>query len=941
MGTVYRAVDQRLDREVALKVLQREGTEPDLEGEERFRREARALAKLNHPHIAAVYDVLEQDGVDTIVMECVPGESLAEKLRGGALGVRAATEIARQVAEALEEAHEHGVIHRDMKPANVMITPKGHAKVLDFGLAKLLAVRDGEATLSAVVTQGLMGTPYYMSPEQALGQEMDARTDVWSLGVLYYEALTGKVPFGGSSGVGVLRAIADDPAPPVRELRPDIPAQAEQIVARALQKDKAKRYQTAAEMAHDLAALVAVLSGPVTPAETRPMRWKPIAATAAVVLAMVLLAGWWLTRRAAERRWAREDAIPEIARLMDARQTVPAFEALERAEQDLPGDTTLAQVADEDTLTANVTSDPAGAEVAIADYLSPQGPWMKLGTTPLASVRIPRGYFRWKVEKNGAGTMLTAPPTRRTMSFDLAAANKTTHGMVRIAAENWTTYDAFIGWIGPYDLPEHEIDQYEVTNRDYQKFVDSGGYEKAANWPVFERDGKTVPWAEAISAFRDTTGRPGPATWAAGHFPAGKEDFPVAGVSWYEAAAYAAYAGKSLPVLGEWYQAAAPDVTQYTVQESNIGKSGLAAVGAFPGLGVYGTYDTAGNVREWVANTADADARFIMGGAWRETQYLAQYPEALSPWDRSDVNGFRCVRDLGPMPAAAEAPVRRVSRDFAHYKPVSDAVFDAYKLLYAYEKTPLNAKVEGVVQDTPDWKEEKITFDTAYGERMAAYLFLPKRVQPPYQTVLFFPSARVMFQPPDFSHLGDVQFFDYIVQSGRAVMYPVYQDTYERRLTYRLPSGAQDVTLTSEWYKDAARSLDYLATRKDIDNGKIAYLGVSMGAADGLIVSTLLQHRLQTAIFLDGGFFLGTPQAGGDQADFAPRMKKPVLMVNGRYDYTFPMDRSQNPMFAMLGTPAAQKSHVVLDTPHDVTEQRPQLVKAVLGWLDQYLGRVE
>ena len=141
-------------------------------------------------------------------------------------------------------------------------------------------------------------------------------------------------------------------------------------------------------------------------------------------------------------------------------------------------------------------------------------------------------------------------------------------------------------------------------------------------------------------------------------------------------------------------------------------------------------------------------------------------------------------------------------------------------------------------------------------------------------------------------------------------------------------------------YKDAARSLDYLATRPDIDSNKLAYLGVSMGSAKGVIFATLLQDRLKTAIFLDGGYFLFPPPAGADQADFALRMKKPVLMVNGRYDFSFSLENSQNPLFAMLGTPADDKRHVVLDTPHDVTQQRPQLVKVVLDWLDHYLGRV-
>ncbi len=248
------------------------------------------------------------------------------------------------------------------------------------------------------------------------------------------------------------------------------------------------------------------------------------------------------------------------------------------------------------------------------------------------------------------------------------------------------------------------------------------------------------------------------------------------------------------------------------------------------------------------------------------------------------------------------------------------------------------------MKETADWREEKITFDAAYnGERMAAYLFLPKNVHPPYQTVLFFPSARVLFIPDSGNGLkiGDLKFVDYVIQSGRAVMYPIYQNTYERQVKFYLPQASQSIQLTSDWYKDAARSLDYLATRPDIDSNKVAYLGVSMGSADGVIISTLLQDRLKAVVYLDGGYFLDTPPRGGDQADFAPRMKKPVLMVNGRYDFTFPVEKAQDPLFKMLGTPESDKRHVVLDTPHDVTEQRPLLVKAVLDWLDRYLGPVQ
>jgi formylglycine-generating enzyme required for sulfatase activity/dienelactone hydrolase len=767
---------------------------------------------------------------------------------------------------------------------------------------------------------------------------------VWSLGVLYYEALTGRTPFAAKSGLGILRAITDEPPTPARSLRPELPAQAEKIVERALEKDQERRYSSAAEMGRDAQELLLRMSGAMSAARGERDRAVPRWVLAAVLAAFVAAAaaGWWLYERAMERRWARDEAIPEIDHLINVRQPLAAFALMQRAKKDLPNELKLRRVVDDNTVTVNVTSDPPGAQVEIQDYMTPSAAWLRLGTTPIEHVRIPMGYFRWRVSKAGLGEFTAAPMTEARMNFALAKDLKTSAGMAYVPAKKWSNYSGFLGWLGPYNLPVFDVDRYEVTNGEYQRFVDGDGYANPKYWPAkFEDGGKTLTWSEAMARFRDTTGRPGPSTWAAGHYPDERENYPVSGVSWYEASAYAAYAGKSLPVLGQWYEVAPPDVAEYTVPMSNIVGTALAPVGKFKGLGPYGTYDTAGNAKEWVANVVDGDLRFILGGSWKSQAYLYTDPEALSPFDREEGNGFRCVRNLGPLPANAVEPYHRVARDFSKYKPVSDAVFGAYQVLYTYPQMPLNAKAEGIVRETDDWREEKVTINAAYnGERMAVYLFLPKRVKPPYQTVLFFPSARVLFLPDDSSNLGDIEFFDYVVQSGRAVAYPVYQDTYERRLRYSLPTAGQDRELTADWYKDAARTLDYLQTRQDIDNHKLAYLGVSMGAAYGVIVADLLQDRLKAVVLLDGGYFLGTPTPGADQADFVTRLKKPVLMVNGRYDYDFSLTKSQDPMFEMLATPQSEKKHVILDTPHDVDAQRPALVKAVLNWLDEYLGRV-
>jgi dienelactone hydrolase len=500
----------------------------------------------------------------------------------------------------------------------------------------------------------------------------------------------------------------------------------------------------------------------------------------------------------------------------------------------------------------------------------------------------------------------------------------------------------FVGWVGPYDLPTYYIDRLEVTNKEYQEFVDQGGYSKREFWKEkFVKNGHELSWDEAMQQLRDRTGRPGPATWQGGRYPDGQGDYPVSGVSWYEASAYAAFVGKSLPTFPQWYRAAPPERTMAIVRQSNIVHSRVAPVGSFYGLGPFGTLDMAGNVREWTQNLVEPEARLILGGAWNSQPYLYAEPLSLLPFDRSPENGIRCVRNVSPLPIAVMAPIKRLDRDFATFRPASDEVFAAYKVMYEYPKIPLHTKLDSATQQgSPDWRVERARFDAAYdNERMAAYLFIPKKVRPPYQTVIFLPSASILALRSS-DQLGDTQFFDYIVQSGRAVLYPVFHDTYERRVRSQLPGTARDLVILTRRAKDLGRSLDYLATRADIDTNRIAYLGVSMGAAEGVIYTTLEQQRLKTALFFDGGYFLSPPPKGGDQADFAPRLKLPVLMVNGRYDFTFSLERAQLPFFRMLGTPSADKKHVVLDSPHGVNSQRPGMIKATLDWLDKYLGRV-
>ena len=936
MGVVYRARDARLQRDVAVKLLPF-GVLSDESSRARFHREALALGALSHPNIATLYDVGDQDGLSYIVMECVPGRSLASMIEAGPLPVGDVVSLGSEIAAALQEAHDHGIVHRDLKPANVMVTPKGHAKVLDFGLAKLLAP-SGAPEMSE--TRGAVGTLLYMSPEQATADALDGRTDVWSLGVVLYEALTGAPPFRAAGTYAVMRAITEEQPAPVRARRPDVPAELEAIVMRALAKDPAARFQTAAELERALSVERTKLSGPLSAAVGIRPRLTTIAAIAAVVVLLVAVGGWsWY--RADRRRWAREQALPMAAKLRDGDRPLAAWLLLQRAHAYAPADSQIGALLATDLDTLAINSSPSGATVEVQDYVAGDSAWHPLGTTPIAAATIPDGYYRWRISAPGIGTVLRAPMLRGRMRFALDSSHAAPPGMVYAEGGHWADFIAFLGWVGPYAIPGFYLGRYEVTNREYQRFVDAGGYASPVYWQEpFVADGKPLRWDEAMALLRDSTGRPGPSTWKGGHYADGEGDFPVGGVSWYEAAAYAAWTHQSLPTMAQWYYAAPPDAAAFTVQASNISRERVARAGAFDGVGPFGSYDMAGNVREWVANPLAGGRRLILGGAWSSESYLFSEPEALSPFDRAAGNGLRVVRNIAPVPPAMLAEIQPRERDFSKFEPASDEVFRAYEALYAYRKTPLDAKSDGVVRETPDWREERVTYRAAYGdERMPAYLFLPKHVKPPYQTVVFFPSARVLALH-DSRELGDTSFFDFVVQSGRAVLYPIYQGTYERRVRVQLPGASQDFALTQRHYWDLARSLDYLATRPDLDTTKLAYLGVSMGAAEGVIFGTLEQKRLKTVLFLDGGYFLDKPVTGGDQADFAPRLKVPLLMVNGRYDFSFSLERAQSPLFAMLGTPAADKKHVVLDTPHDVRAKRPEMIGAVLPWLDRYLGPV-
>jgi eukaryotic-like serine/threonine-protein kinase len=945
MGVVYAAEDTRLGRTVALKFLN-DQVLTDTGMLERFRREARSASALNHPNICTIYEVDEYHGRPFIAMELLTGMSLAYKIAGRAIPAEEAVALGIELADALDAAHSEGILHRDIKPGNIFVTKRGQAKVLDFGLAKAMAPLPCSPAETALPTQSLqesltssgmaVGTIAYMSPEQARGEELDGRADVFSLGVVLYEMATGKRPFSGTTSAVIFDGILHQTPISPNQLNSTLPDGLAKIISRAMEKDRAKRYQSAGELANELKQLRQQVSSRqiATVPMTQVIRKPTILLPAVLVVLLLALGLVWLVRHNSKVRWAREQAIPEISRLIENGQYVSAFYLSEQAKRYIPNDPFLAKLDRDYSIATSIRTNPPGAEVQVKGYGNPEDEWHSLGRSPLEKIRLPFGYLRWRFSKPGYETVEGAAGPGRDINFTLDPQGSLPPEMVRIPGGRfqWGSTEAV-------ELPDFLMNKYEVTNREFKKFVESGGYRKPEYWKEpFVKGSSVLSFDEAMKEFLDRTGRPGPATWELGDYPAGQEDFPVSGVSWFEAAAYAEFAGMSLPTVYHWYKAANVRIYSDSVKFSNFGGNGPVRVGSLRGINPYGTYDMAGNVKEWCRNQS-GDRRFILGGGFGEATYMFVDEDAQSPWGRLPTYGFRLIKNLGPADAHAESllqrPIQQLTRNYNKEKPVSDQIFEIYKRFYAYDRSKLEPKLEATDENPEYWTKQKISFDAAYGnERVAAYMFLPKNFKPPYQAVVYYPHSGA--EDARSSENLDIRYIDFIVRSGRAVMFPIYKGTYERHVEVddsEESSAWRDLTIQRS--KDFLRSVDYLASRSDIDHDKIGFFGISWGASAAPRLLAL-EPRIKVGVLVGGGLPVERQAPEADTINFAPRVTIPILMINGKYDFDTPLNTCQIPMFRSLGTPPKDKRFAVFDAGHVVP--RNEMIKETLDWLDRYLG---
>jgi dienelactone hydrolase len=494
---------------------------------------------------------------------------------------------------------------------------------------------------------------------------------------------------------------------------------------------------------------------------------------------------------------------------------------------------------------------------------------------------------------------------------------------------------------GPRDVPEFLVDKFEVTNKQFKAFIDAGGYTNKAYWafPIVEA-GKMISLDAALGKFTDRTGRRGPATWEAGSYPDGTENHPVTGVSWYEAAAYAAYARKRLPTVFHWAAVADTARSEFVLPLSNFGGKSTSAVGSLADFSTYGVYDLAGNAREWAFNqNGDGDQRFILGGGWTDPSYAFNDSFSQSALDRSESNGFRCIKDLAEdgSKGALMQPLSMSFRDYAKEKPVGDATFANFARQFTYDKTALSATIDKTLE-TDAWKADVVSIDAGYNnERLVLYVFLPKSYTRPLQPVVFFSGSNGIHESKFDPSIVNSRLL-FILKSGRALVFPIYKGTYQRQDD--LKSDVQEETVRYKdhvimWGKEYSRTIDYLETRKDMQADKVAYLGISWGGFMGGIIPAV-EKRIKVVVLNVGGMEMDKALPEVDQINYLPRVTQPVLMLNGKYDMYFPVESSQKPLFRFLGTAPDRKKMVVYDAGHLVPPT--EFIKETLSWLDTYLG---
>jgi len=646
--------------------------------------------------------------------------------------------------------------------------------------------------------------------------------------------------------------------------------------------------------------------------------------------------------------WIENDLIPELVDLSKNRKYTAA---LDLATSDRLNDVINNKLKEAFKLfsfNADIELEQSGVEVFYKPNNKLESKWKIVGVLPLKNKLMPRGFLRMKFEKPGFYSLENIVGFNyrsRLPKIKLLSKTPENNNEIFIAGGNYTLTIPGLDHIEAVEIGNYHIDKFEVTNLDYMKFINDGGYQNPVYWVnKFMIKEKFVNRETAMKMMVDKSGMPGPSTWTGGQYPKGQDNYPVSGISWYEASAYAKYVNKSLPTIYHWNIAANTAAAEQIIPYSNFSKEGTVEVGSLNGVTRYGVYDMAGNVREWCSNTISDNQKVILGGGYTDMNYSFQDIFGQSSFDRSETNGIRLVEYINGVPNKNSLDdIILQKRDFLNEKLVTDEIFDSYLNNFKYDK--INLKPTIVMKDDTTFDLftiEKIEFNAAYNnERMLAYLFLPKTkpIDKKYKTVVFYPGSGALYRTSSENlpqTVNDSFYYNFLLKNGYALMHPIYKSTYERSDELKSDYPNESVLYKKHviyWTNDFSASIDYLESRFDIDMDNIFYYGISWG---GFMANTILavEKRINSAVLLVAGLCFQKSLPEVEAFQFTARITTPVIMLNGKYDHFFPYETSQLPMYKLLKTSDKDKKYIVHEDGHSIPPSL--LIKEAVAWLDKY-----
>jgi DNA-binding winged helix-turn-helix (wHTH) protein/formylglycine-generating enzyme required for sulfatase activity len=609
------------------------------------------------------------------------------------------------------------------------------------------------------------------------------------------------------------------------------------------------------------------------------------------------------------------------------------------------------------TLPIVLLTDPPGVEVSYR-YARNGTDWISLGVTPIEEFALPRGNYKLKLgdsvlmnATNPGATLNSAGVDQRIIGMP---TSDIPDDMVFVPGGNYRL--GAWGFDEETDLGPFLADRTEVTNAEYFEFVEAGAYADRDIWaPIISASGGELTWEDIEDLFVDQTGMPGPADWSLGSYPPGARDLPVTGVSWYEANAYLAFRGKTLPTVHHWLRIALGPMewkypfATFLVPESNVGGTELLAVGSRQSAESGGAFDLIGNAAEWTS-TAGTEGKSVVGASFRDAAWAYNFPRSAKPLQRRNDVGFRGIRRTDRSNPDPPQHIDMFTDFTSTVRHISDEMFEGIRLNYQYREGTLNARDAELVEEREfdQWIRRLIHLPGGHDNNpLPVYLYLPKRQSAPLQSIIYLPPAdswATGFRSESVQ-LENYQ-LDFIPRAGRALIWPVFFGSHERYDDYHAAPVAERARLALERNRrirdEIGRVIDFLQSSPEFDGERVGLIGLSYGATLASY-NLATEKRIRAAVLYSVGLAAPNPIFANPQNDpnvYWARVTQPTLIINGRYDPLRPHHFVLEPLVNLLGTPPELKKSLLYESSHWPLP-RYQLMRDSLDWFDQHLGMID